>query len=214
MDEFGILKIADFKFSKLIPDESEPFPSCLLADTCDVGDVTTISNNHEPLNFFNVLEARGPVHFLSPEQLQSEGVPSFSSDMWAVGCLFFELVFGMHPFDQTAREPISAATVSANPFAAIVDPVPVSSTTDTNVLSRDFCDLMTLRPMSLYNTLPAHVLALCERIVSSSPLAAPICEGRCRESSELRDLVAGLLEKRPDYRPTWCASFFKLHTYS
>ncbi len=71
VDEYGILKLCDFKLVQKIPDRV-------------LGDMP--------------LEQRGTPAYMAPELFTSEGVHSFQSDLWAVGCLLYELRRGTAPF--------------------------------------------------------------------------------------------------------------------
>lgn len=71
IDEYGILKLADFKFTVKIPKERlEEKP----------------------------LELRGFPPYMAPELFTSEGVQSFQSDFWSLGCVLYELRRGQPPF--------------------------------------------------------------------------------------------------------------------
>lgn len=71
IDEYGILKLSDFKFARKIP-------------KAPLGDV--------------VLEQRGTPQYLAPELFSPDGLHSFSSDFWALGCSLYELRRGGSPF--------------------------------------------------------------------------------------------------------------------
>eukprot|EP01041_Mallomonas_annulata_P002963 gene2963-5817_t len=71
IDEYGILKISDFKYARKIP-------STLL--------------NELPL------QQRGTPLYMAPELFSPDGVHSYSSDLWALGCMIYELRRGKLPF--------------------------------------------------------------------------------------------------------------------
>ena len=80
IDEYGILKISDFKnartLSKCSIDKSIP------------------------------LENRGHLAYLAPELLTPDGIFSYASDFWALGCLLHQLRRGFAPFgDRPGDEP-------------------------------------------------------------------------------------------------------------
>jgi serine/threonine protein kinase len=76
IDEYGIVKISDFKFAVKIP-----------KDRLD----------NKPL------ELRGNPPYMAPELFTSEGVNSFQSDFWALGCVLYELRRGQPPFGDSAN---------------------------------------------------------------------------------------------------------------
>ena len=43
----------------------------------------------------------GTPYYMAPELFSDEGVYSFASDMWALGCVLFELATGKPPFSAT-----------------------------------------------------------------------------------------------------------------
>ncbi|KAJ1408661.1 kinase-like domain-containing protein, partial [Ochromonadaceae sp. CCMP2298] len=71
VDEYGILKLSDFKFVRKIPKES-------LGDT--------------------PMALRGAPVCMSPELFTPEGVHSYQSDFWALGVMLYQLRRGVLPF--------------------------------------------------------------------------------------------------------------------
>ena len=71
VDEYGILKLSDFKFVRKIPKEA-------------VGDTPIAS--------------RGTAMYMAPELFEPEGVHSFQSDFWALGCVLYQMRRGSLPF--------------------------------------------------------------------------------------------------------------------
>lgn len=71
VDEYGILKISDFKLARKIPK-------------------TTLGDEQ--------LESRGHFSYMAPELYSSEGFHSYSSDFWSLGCVLYELRRGVAPF--------------------------------------------------------------------------------------------------------------------
>lgn len=76
VDEYGILKISDFKLARKLSKVSS-------------GD----SNKS-----VEALELRGTTAYMSPELFTAEGVHSYCSDFWAIGCVLYELRRGVPPF--------------------------------------------------------------------------------------------------------------------
>jgi serine/threonine-protein kinase ULK4 len=76
VDEYGILKLSDFKFARKIPKEA-------LSDT--------------------PLPSRGTITYMSPELFTPEGVHSFQSDFWAIGCVLYQLRRGSLPFGESTQ---------------------------------------------------------------------------------------------------------------
>lgn len=76
LNEYGQLKLSDFgnsrKLSDLLPTEEED---------------EAAPKGHT-----------GTPYYMSPELFQDDGVISFSSDLWSLGCILFELATGRPPF--------------------------------------------------------------------------------------------------------------------
>lgn len=87
IDEYGILKLSDFKFVRKIPRAPED------ADIRLAQSVPSAS-----------------LGYMSPECLSLAAVPSFSSDFWSVGCILYQLRRGYMPFGavQESGGPIGA----------------------------------------------------------------------------------------------------------
>ena len=79
LDEYGILKLSDFKFATKIPKDP-------------LGDAP--------------LPQRGIPPFMAPELFTSEGVLSYSSDMWSLGIVLYQLRRGILPFGDTSYTPL------------------------------------------------------------------------------------------------------------
>lgn len=71
IDEYGIVKFANFEFARKIPKQ-------------------TIGS--EPLS------ARGFPAYMAPELFEADGVHSFASDFWSVGCVMYILRRGVLPW--------------------------------------------------------------------------------------------------------------------
>lgn len=107
VDEYGILKMADFKFARKIPKDP-------LGET--------------------PLSERGTPAYMAPELFTPEGVHSFQSDFWALGCVLYQLRRGTLPFGESTMnlqnlienintvEPINTPLPVLSPEGAVVNP--------------------------------------------------------------------------------------------
>ncbi len=95
MDEYGILKLADFKFAQKIPIES-------------IGDMP--------------FSSRGTAPYMAPELFSSEGVHSFQSDFWSLGCVLYELRRGLLPFGDLSNSSLDILTDLIRTIDPIVSP--------------------------------------------------------------------------------------------
>ncbi|RYG66326.1 serine/threonine protein kinase, partial [archaeon] len=98
VDEYGILKLADFKFTRKIP--------------------------KEPLKDTPLEERGGSLAYLAPELFSPEGVQSVSSDLWALGCVLFELRSGRVPFGDSPPDHLDDLTNRIRTFDPLPAPIP------------------------------------------------------------------------------------------
>lgn len=77
LNEYSNLKLCDFGLAKKIVD---------LINTSD-------AENNKPKS--------GTPYYMAPELFQDDGVYSFYSDIWALGCVLYELATGKPPFNAT-----------------------------------------------------------------------------------------------------------------
>mmetsp|Transcript_26281 Transcript_26281/g.44331 ORF Transcript_26281/g.44331 Transcript_26281/m.44331 type:complete len:1505 (+) Transcript_26281:148-4662(+) len=153
IDEYGILKISDFKYTRKIP--KSPL-------------------HNQPMS------SRGTPRHMAPELFSSEGVHSFASDFWSLGCVIYELRCGHHPF---GRKSSRHAATGADSDDELLDCVPTEEAEEDP--SRK-----------------ASLASLLERLRSRDPLASAQQNGRGL-SPGLRDLLGWLLEKVPCFRCDW-----------
>jgi serine/threonine protein kinase len=161
VDEYGILKLCDFKFARRVP--KTPLGP-LDGSDCK-----------------NPLTQRGTCEYMAPELWRQDGLHSYSSDFWALGCVLYELRRGQEPFgvgdtDHARKqllqniETIEPVMVPLAPFKAIK---PTQSDSRTPGGTSD----------------------------SNTPGRVPDCLPSM--SAELGDLLRWLLEKQPQSRPDW-----------
>lgn len=53
--------------------------------------------------------------YLAPEVVAGDAPCSFASDLWALGCILYEMVAGHPPFQTTASRDAEYAIVNSNP---------------------------------------------------------------------------------------------------
>ena len=160
IDEYGILKLSDFKFVKKIPKSVTP------------SDLDTASQ----------LPA-STLPYTAPEILSHNGVVSFASDFWGLGCVLFQLRRGNLPFHGGDIDSSNAVNSSKPSSASNRSP----SKTSTSSVQ----ETLTKRIMSTEN--PFTVDTSTETTISDVPSV----------STEFFDLVSWLLECSPLHRVTW-----------
>lgn len=77
MNEYNTLKLCDFGLSKKLSDLTKQ----------------TEGDESKPKS--------GTPYYMAPELFSDDGVYSFYSDMWALGCVLYELATGKPPFAAT-----------------------------------------------------------------------------------------------------------------
>jgi serine/threonine-protein kinase ULK4 len=73
VDEYSNLKLSDFGLSRKI---------------VDLVNVDQNSSNQ------NGLARKGTPYYMAPELFSDDGIHSFSSDFWALGCVLYEMTTG------------------------------------------------------------------------------------------------------------------------
>jgi len=105
-NEYGSLKLCDFGLAKRIVD------------------LVQVEANAE------TGPKKGTPYYMAPELFQDEGVHSFASDFWALGCILFELAVGRPPFTSSS-------------FQELVGLILNSEVTGLEKLSPELADLLT-----------------------------------------------------------------------
>lgn len=87
LNEYSTLKLCDFGLARKLSD--------LVAGKNGAGntgpeEVTTSENGSKRKN--------GTPYYMAPELFNDEGVYSFQSDIWALGCVIYEMSTGLPPF--------------------------------------------------------------------------------------------------------------------
>ena len=159
IDEYGIVKISDFKLARKLP-------KAPLADS--------------------PIETRGAPPYMAPELFLPEGVHSYSSDFWSVGCVLYELRRGVPPFGRQVEmkeliERICTAKPVENPIVAME---PQSNGTTKKDIDIDRIPRENNNNQDNLNEDNKNI-------------------GIPRLSAELGDLLQSLLEKEPMHRCTW-----------
>ena len=91
VDEYGIVKLSDFGLARRVPTG---------ASETKLG--------------------RGTPYYMAPELFMEDGIHSFASDLWALGCTLFELAHGSPPFtSQSLNELIHQILYSEAPLGEI-----------------------------------------------------------------------------------------------
>jgi serine/threonine protein kinase len=187
IDEYGILKICDFKLTKKIP--KAPLGSQPMA-------------------------SRGCPLYMAPELFSSEGVHSYSTDFWALGCILFELRMNGSPFsckwfnDQLSPEDRSAGcyeeTIDGTPQEILENMRKYELAVIVERLLEKYQKierqrLLSLTPPSQRSTKSPNKLSHhhSDSSPSNSVNSVP------NMSPEFLDLLSWILERAPPYRCSW-----------
>ena len=119
LDEYGVLKLADFSLARPIPEtRSDVLP-------IDVGlrDSMAVEVGQSPLpgpsEGGGSPRRRGTPHYMAPELFLADGVHAFASDLWSLGIVLFELRTATVPFKQERLKELMSDIFRADPFEAI-----------------------------------------------------------------------------------------------
>lgn len=107
LNEYGVLKYADFGLSKKISDYNGTQDSQALAQ----GSQGETGKGKA-----------GTPYYMAPELFHDQGVHSFYSDFWSLGCILFELAAGKPPFSSNSLKDLIAMIVEGE------SPLPVEGT--------------------------------------------------------------------------------------
>jgi len=58
---------------------------------------------------------------MAPELFQDEGVHSFASDFWALGCILYELATGRPPFTSSSFQELVGLILNVEDFCEIFE---------------------------------------------------------------------------------------------
>jgi serine/threonine protein kinase len=176
VDEYGILKLCDFKLARRIPKSA-------LGPLEGPGAVP--------------LEQRGTPPYMSPELWREDGVHSFASDFWALGCVLYELRRGQQPYGDEDTE-LRQLLDNIQCIEPVYEPLPPYKAERSP--SAD-------NATSGYSSRgPPQVAQRTGRAPKSPGVAAGADSGPLplpSMSAELGDLLCWLLEKQPQNRCDW-----------
>ena len=158
IDEYGVLKLCDFKFVRRSPQALD-------------NDLPAVSSQQLPPL---------ALPYTAPEVLDGTGVVSFSSDLWSLGCVMYQLRRGRLPFGSADDNSGEAAAYRSSPSrkggtAAIVQ-----------------------------ERLLKRILAVEDVISAPFQDSGPDASKLTSVTAEFADVVSWLLEKKALHRITWC----------
>lgn len=229
-----MLKIADFKFAQKIP-QSNNLPSTLLLESTTGAKDTGVSSKGSGNNTIGVEDVlkyrKGNSLYFAPELFTVDGVHSFHSDQWAVGCILYMMQVGSHPFEvinsstsaSMTLESLATRVSSYDPFVPdrlyptqlethVIDNLNHNPNPNPNLLSKSnqyssrsyASPQATSRGTDPRRRIGSHdtPLSLPSNATESTNIPP---KNREKISAQLCDLLRGLLTKCALYRPSWNA---------
>jgi serine/threonine protein kinase len=220
IDEFGILKLSDFKFAKKIPKVADESTLGLFPGSCTSGHSKGSNKSNGKDSAVNsdsstIIPVQS-LPFQAPELLSSSCVVSIASDLYNLGCLLFLLKTGCMPYgDLTANcMNITSNATSHNgsddDSNGVVDShISAIRQGSTELLAR----IAAATEAPTTHPYPSNITAVTP--VTSNPsknkatstngtgASATPAVGRLDLSPELSDLLDWLLEVNPSQRPSW-----------
>ncbi|KAF4750342.1 3-phosphoinositide dependent protein kinase-1, partial [Perkinsus olseni] len=91
----GHLKLVDFDVAKAIS-PSLAYQCERSAASGDAKSASTQSDDDSQLRRMNTFV--GTAQYVSPEMLSDSAVAGFASDLWALGCIVYQMIVGYSPF--------------------------------------------------------------------------------------------------------------------
>ena len=88
VDEYGVVKLSDFGLSRKVP---------AAAPAQDPAGVSGVSGGGSPRKGGGPRK-RGTPYYMAPELFLEEGVHSYKSELWSLGCVLYELAVGHPPW--------------------------------------------------------------------------------------------------------------------
>ena len=182
VDEYGILKICDFKLARRVP-------KVPLGPLDGPGAV--------------MLEQRGTPPYMAPELWRDDGLHSFTSDFWALGCVLYELRRGQAPFgdEETIIKRLLDNIETVEPVSFPLAPYKKErpSTGDNNSSNNNSNSNQYSSRQSPSTTNSRRQQQ--QQREGRSP--GKVVESLPSMSAELGDLLCWLLEKPPQNRCKW-----------
>lgn len=192
VDEYGILKISDFKSARKLP---KVLVSGDLNKTGGDGSGTETGINTGP-------ESRGTSAYMSPELFTPEGVYSYCSDFWAVGCVLYELRRGVPPFGWE----YSSASLSVS-TQELIDRINTAEPVDNPIVFADNSDNQNNNSNAYHtnnnNNNKDKDSKGSDRSYSSRNNVNSNSHQTPAVTLEFSDLLKWLLEKHPSDRCVW-----------
>ncbi len=166
----GNVKILDFGLAKLNPARapSEPAAASTVVEATRTGTML------------------GTVGYMSPEQVRGQGVDQ-RSDLFAFGCVLYEMLSGAPPFRRDTAADTSSAILHEDP-----GPLPSACGEVPPALREIVCRCLEKRPEDRFST--AHDVALALRLLSApgEPGPAPSPEAAAPKVLRRWPLVGGI----------------------
>jgi eukaryotic-like serine/threonine-protein kinase len=143
----------------------------------------------------------GTTAYMSPEQIRATGSIDYRSDVYAVGCVLYELLTGRPPFVADASLAVTTGATGAN---RTVDANEAEANARAIVLGMHL-NAKPVAPRERVGGIPRHVSELVMRALEKDP--ARRVPG-CAEFRRLLDAGASWHHRLPDWIPEWMRSPF------
>jgi serine/threonine protein kinase len=102
VDEYGVVKLSDFGLSRRIP--SAPSNQTSSSTNAAANNNNNNNNNNGGSGGGNGSGPRkkGTPFYMAPELFLEDGVHSYKSELWSLGCMLFELYVGKPPWTSSS----------------------------------------------------------------------------------------------------------------
>ena len=134
-------------------------------------------------------DTRNTIQYIAPELFNLHGIYSYTSDIWALGCILYELSHGYHPF-QISDTTTYTHTDNNNNSNANISINSIYSNTTSNTINMLKNKILTYDPLSYLSTDLTHLKEPNLSKAKSTPYLASV-ESTSRMAPQIDKLKLG-----------------------
>jgi len=223
VDEFGVLKLSDFGQARKVPSSH-----------------TSVSATDSQPSL-SAISTTGSPHYMAPELFTSHPIPSYSSELWSLGCVLYEMFYGKPPFTEPQLPDLMHQIINDDPAfvsSSLLDVGPndddpnadsLNQTATTTPATPAFHHLLTRllqknplhrptwaellsHPFFAAGTTPAQLPLPPQPLFTATQLAALTAKGLTQDAANQAVVDAEAANIRPS--STYPRFFYNAHSYA